>query len=240
MSWKDFFYFSKGERRALTLLLTLIVIAFILLLLKDTYIQPRSETNPVQIITDSMKKDSEIVTAQPKTMPVEKSEKQASQPAKQAAKKHSIKPRLTKSAPTFTQKFPQGTIVELNTADTTVLKKVPGIGSAFANRIVKFRNLLGGYYTVEQLREVYGIDAEKYAQLSAWFIADTARIQKTAINHLSFESLARHPYISYKQARVIVRMRERKGVISGWETLSLLEEFTEEDIAKLNPYVSFD
>lgn len=240
MSWKDFFYFSKGERRALTLLLSLIVIAFVLLLLKDAYIAPRPETITIYAKTDTIRQNSVVAIPEAETAPVEIPTKQEPRPPTQPKKKYSVKPRFTKSTPTFAQKFPKGTVVELNTADTTVLKKVPGIGSVFANRIVKYRNLLGGYYTVEQLREVYGIDEEKYAQLSGWFAADTAHIKKIAINDQSFESLISHPYLNYNQTRAIIRMRERKGPLSGWEALRLLEEFTEADIARLTSYVSFD
>lgn len=238
MGWKDFFYFSKGERRAFTLLLCIITIAFVLLILKDFYTPPPTEpavteTKTIPIASDTTQtKQEEIEVKQP--------ERAAARQTAPARKKYTPKPRFNKSASTFAQKYPKGTIVELNSADTTILKKVPGIGSTFANRIIKYRNLLGGYYSVAQLREVYGIDDEKYAQLAIWFEADTSAIQKRPINQLSFEALSRHPYLSYKQARVIIRMRERKGNLSGWEMFELVEEFTEPDKARLAPYFSFE
>jgi len=242
MSWKDFFYFSKGERRALTLLLFIIALTLLLLVLKDYYIpypqKPQaSETiaqsypgNPVVYKTET-KKDSILPT---------KPEKERVNQTEPPKAKYTPKPRFTKSGSTFSQKFPKGTIVELNSADTTILKKVPGIGSAFANRIIKYRELLGGYAYVEQLQEVYGIDEEKYIALVPWFDTDTANLQKLAINHLPVETIARHPYLNYKQARAIVGLRERKGRLSGWLNLQLLEEFSETDIIRLNPYFSFE
>lgn len=140
---------------------------------------------------------------------------------------------------TRTEKFPEGTLVELNTADTTTLKKVPGIGSTFARRIVKYRELLGGFYTVGQLAEVYGIDEERYAALAPWFITDTLYIRKLDINTLPAADLRRHPYLDYRQAKVIEQLRKQKSRLSGWENLQLIEEFTDMDRKRLRPYLSF-
>ena len=151
--------------------------------------------------------------------------------------------RLTSySQPTYVraEKFAEGTIVELNTADTTILKKVPGIGSAFANRIVNYRTILRGYHSVTQLSEVYGIDEERYLALKPWFTADPSLINKIEINKIPQDSLLRHPYINYAQARVIAQLRRQKGKLTGWENLQLLNEFTDIDKIKLLPYLSFE
>jgi DNA uptake protein ComE-like DNA-binding protein len=128
----------------------------------------------------------------------------------------------------------------LNSADTTLLKKIPGIGSAFAKRIVSYRNLLGGYYSITQLSEVYGIDEEKYNSLIPWFSADASLIKRLDINNLPIDSLSRHPYINYRQARVITQLRKQKGKLTGWENLKLLNEFSEIDRVRLTQYLSFE
>ena len=74
------------------------------------------------------------------------------------------------------EKYPEGTIVELNGADTTTLKKIPGIGSSFARRITKYRELLGGFHHIEQLAEVYGIDEERYSRSRS-----TSRTYRSAV-----------------------------------------------------------
>ena len=137
------------------------------------------------------------------------------------------------------EKWPLGTVVELNSADTTALKKVPGIGSVFAKRIIKYRELLGGFYSVEQLGEVYGIDEKRYESMKSWFSADRSAISLLPVNQLSAKELASHPYVSYKQARVIERQVRKKGKLQGWENLALLEEFTEYDRERLRHYFSF-
>ncbi|MCC8152844.1 MAG: helix-hairpin-helix domain-containing protein, partial [Tannerellaceae bacterium] len=86
------------------------------------------------------------------------------------------------------------------------MKKVPGIGPVFANRIIKYRELLGGFYSVEQLKEVYGIEEDRFSQLKDWFKADALLIRKVYINQLTEEELRSHPYINYKQARAIHKL----------------------------------
>lgn len=140
---------------------------------------------------------------------------------------------------TRTEKYAPGTLVELNTADTMILKKVPGIGSTFARRIVKYRQLLGGFYDVGQLAEVYGIDEERYQALAPWFVADTLRIRRLEVNTLPASALRKHPYISYRQAKAIEQLRIQKSRLSGWENLQLIEEFTDTDKKRLTPYLSF-
>ncbi len=239
MIWRDLLYFSKGERRALVVLLCLITIAFILLLLTDN---PRSEGGEMaeNLPTDTIRGAIQIDTAihipspEPSKRDIPKQTKQSS-----LAGKDYKRTKQASSYP-YTEKYPAGTVVELNTADSLTLKKVPGIGSTFSRRIVKYRELLGGFYAVTQLSEVYGIDAERYEALKNWFIVDSTLTRRLPVNILPTDSLSKHPYISYRQARAIYDLRSRKGKLNGWENLSLLDEFTEEDRGRITPYLSFE
>ncbi|MDR1332461.1 MAG: helix-hairpin-helix domain-containing protein [Tannerella sp.] len=141
---------------------------------------------------------------------------------------------------TRTEKFAAGTVVELNAADTFTLKKVPGIGSYYARNIVRYRDMLGGFYAIEQLGEVYNVDADKYAELLPWFTVDASLVRKMPVNTLSVDSLSRHPYISRQQARAIDRLRKQKKSLDGWENLRLLDVFTGEDVERIKPYLSFE
>jgi hypothetical protein len=236
MSWKDFFYFSKGERRALTLLLCLISSFLILLFFKEEANKQQSlPTRVPESLPETRPETTPSIPKQP--LPSESPKTQTEHPGH---KKYTPNIRYKKSTSVYSQKYPRGTVLELNNADTTSLKKIPGIGSTFAKRIIKYRQLLGGYVSVSQLQEVYGIDEEKYNALAAWFDVDTTKIQKLAVNKLSIDTLIRHPYLNYQQARILVRLRERKGPLSGWQNLDLLEEFNEKDKARLAPYLSFE
>lgn len=137
------------------------------------------------------------------------------------------------------EKYAQGTVLELNTADTTQLKQIPGIGPAFAKRIVNYREKLGGFYSVHQLKEVYGVTPEMYGRLETWFRADGGNIRKICINKLGIEQLREHPYINYKQAKAFYEIRKNKGKLESLSEVTLLEEFSEEDIKRLSYYVDF-
>lgn len=133
-------------------------------------------------------------------------------------------------------KYPEGTLVDVNAADTTELKKIPGIGSGIARRIVAYRNRLGGFYSLEQLNEVEFVSAD----LLKWFKLESDSIRKLPINRVGLDKLRAHPYINFYQAKVIVEYRRKRGEIKSLSQLSLYEEFTEKDLKRLSAYVSFD
>ena len=138
----------------------------------------------------------------------------------------------------FPIKLKEGAHVLLNTADTSVLKKIPGIGSYFARQIVAYRNRLGGYSSVSQLAEIDDFPSEtlSFFQLSA---DDASRIRKLNLNKLTLNELKRHPYISFYQARAIVDYRRLHGALRSLDDLKLLNDFSEDKIRQLQPYVEF-
>ena len=133
-------------------------------------------------------------------------------------------------------KYPEGTLVDVNVADTVELKKIPGIGSGIAKAIVAYRNRLGGFYSLEQLEEIDYVTPE----LLKWFKLEDGAIRKLCINRLGLDKLRSHPYINFYQAKVIVEHRRKRGEIKSLSQLSLYEEFTEKDLIRLSAYVSFD
>ena len=133
-------------------------------------------------------------------------------------------------------KYPEGTLVDVNTADTTELKKIPGIGGGIACRIVAYRNRLGGFYTLDQLNEVEFVTAD----LLKWFKLEGDSVRKLPINRVGLDKLRAHPYINFYQAKVIVEYRRKKGEIKSLSQLALYEEFTEKDFKRLSAYISFD
>lgn len=98
--------------------------------------------------------------------------------------------------------------IELNSADTALLETLSGIGKSLSRRIVKYRDLLGGYYSIEQLREVYGLSTETYQRIYSRLWVDTSKIQKVSISTATFKQLARHPYVGYELARRIDKYRK--------------------------------
>ena len=133
-------------------------------------------------------------------------------------------------------KYPEGTLVDVNVADTTELKKIPGIGSGIAKAIVAYRNRLGGFYSLSQLEEIDYVTPE----LLKWFKLEGGTIRKLDINRWGLDKLRSHPYLNFYQAKVIIEHRRKRGEIKSLSQLSLYEEFTEKDLIRLSAYVSFD
>ena len=125
--------------------------------------------------------------------------------------------------------------IVLNTADTTSLITIPGIGPYYARKIVQYGNRLGGYVSVDQLDEIddFPTEAKKY------LVINNPTPKKLNINQLSLNELKRHPYINFYQAKAITDYRRLHGAIKSLNDLRLLKDFTPEVIKRLTPYVTY-
>ena len=135
-------------------------------------------------------------------------------------------------------KLKAGMHVFLNSADTTDLKKVPGIGSYFARQIVNYRNRLGGFSCIEQLAEIEDFPIESLT-FFAVSTDELGKIHRLNVNKLSLNELKRHPYINFYMARAIVDFRRLHGDLQSLDQLKLLKDFSEEKVRRLQPYVTF-
>lgn len=133
-------------------------------------------------------------------------------------------------------KLKPGEFVDLNTADTATLVKIPGIGPVYARMIVDYRRRLGGFHHVGQLRELEGLPEN----LGDWVHVSTPHTESLHINKLSVTQLRSHPYLTFYQAKAIADLRKREGNIASERQLLFLDEFTEADIERLRPYLSFE
>lgn len=140
--------------------------------------------------------------------------------------------------PRIPHKFQHDTIIDLNNTDTVTLQKIPGIGPYYANIIVEYGHKLGGYKSVDQLKEIKRLREGVYDQIAHWFTVNSSAIQPIHINTASFALLCTHPYIGYDRARAIDQFR-RKSKIRSLSELSLLELFDSITIQKLTPYVVY-
>lgn len=301
--WKDFFYYSKSERRAVYVLLSLIVLLLIAVFIRSGKDYPSSSQVAEKVErTDSSLTQSISRKRNYNTPETHKSETHVlfefnpnsadsielsrlglppfvvknilkyrqkggrfTTPASFARiyglsqeQFSELEPyiRIPKSTPKFQRsasirpvdsvemkrskpiqlKYPEGTLVDVNVADTAELKRIPGIGSVIARNIVAYRERLGGYYELNQLLEVRFVTPE----LLKWFKLGEAPIKKIALNTAGLDKLRSHPYLTFYQAKVIMEYRKKKGKIKSLSQLSLYEEFTEKDLIRLVAYVSFD
>lgn len=137
------------------------------------------------------------------------------------------------------------TILNLRTADTTELKMIKGIGSYRAKQIIRYREQLGGFVSVEQLREVKALqplltDSLSADTLLAHFFIDSVCVVPLKVNSMRVEQLQRHPYLSFEQARAIYELRRKKIHLKHLDQLRTLDCLTEQDIQRLRPYLSFE
>ncbi|MDR2057684.1 MAG: helix-hairpin-helix domain-containing protein [Dysgonamonadaceae bacterium] len=249
MRWKDFFYFSRRERRGILFLIVFVAGVFFGKYLFTPQTLPpveELELSAGQAIAGREEKKEEVAafasdpvasgsnTYRPyrKTgKPPEKRTYYQSQEAPPEPPKRNNYPRVDKLSP--------GTVIEINRSDTTGLMKVPGIGSSFARRITGYRNLLGGFYRIEQLQEVYGMYEELYVKIIPYLTVNPDSIRTIAVHSASVDRLKSHPYINFYQAKAIVEMQKKNGKINDINELSLLEEFSPDDLERIRPYLDF-
>lgn len=131
-------------------------------------------------------------------------------------------------------------VIEINQADTTALIALPGIGSKLAQRIVNFRDRLGGFYTVEQLAETYGLPDSVFQRIRDRFQCNDALLRKININTAAAEELKTHPYLRWNIANAIVRYRQQHGAFKTPDDLQQVEIVTPDILRKLLPYIATD
>jgi competence protein ComEA len=129
-------------------------------------------------------------------------------------------------------------IIELNSADTTELKKLEGIGSSFAKRILAYRNKLGGFSKKEQLLDVYGMDSIRYSGFCDFVSVNKYLITKINVNTATLNEMKSHPYIGYNIALSLVNMRSTQGKFSTVEDIKKSVLVTKSVYEKLEPYIS--
>ncbi|MBZ4188236.1 helix-hairpin-helix domain-containing protein [Niabella beijingensis] len=129
--------------------------------------------------------------------------------------------------------------IDINTADTTAYKSLYGIGSRLAARIVNFREKLGGFYSIRQVGETYGVPDSTFRKIMPYLRLNESVLRKLDINTASYEALNAHPYISSKLAYLIVKQR-RSGPITSIEMLQPLVTQTNDVWEKLAPYIRFE
>jgi competence protein ComEA len=130
--------------------------------------------------------------------------------------------------------------VELNTADSIALDRLPGIGFGFARRIIKYREALGGFYSDAQLLEVYGFRQSLLDSIRPFIRIDISLIRHLHINSATVDDLKKHPYLRYKLASAIVNYRAQHGPFRIADDLKEILLFDSVTIDRLKPYLVMD
>ena len=132
------------------------------------------------------------------------------------------------------------TILNLRTADTVELKMIHGIGSYRARQIVRYREQLGGFVSVEQVLEAKGMENVDADSLLAHFWIDSVKIEAMNVNSVGVQRLSRHPYLRFEQAQAIYELRRKKIRLDSIQQLQQIECIPAETLEKIAPYLNFD
>ncbi len=138
---------------------------------------------------------------------------------------------VKENVPAFSARF------EINGSDSVALTRIYGIGPVLASRIVRYRNLLGGFHDREQLLEVYGIDRERLDMITDQIEVDTCRLVRISINRADFRTLLRHPYLDEYQVRAIMAYKDFRGEIKDPRELATNHILTKEQFNRLGKYL---
>lgn len=233
---REFFYLRKSDRKVILTLLCVIVIALVVIFMAGGNGESNELTPADTLPAKHNNRDSShrqpyhehTKTVYVRTKVIYRDTAYQRGKALNKAEYDSIKAH-------YQEKIKPGEHVVLNTADTTVLKTVPGIGPFFARKVVEYGQRLGGYISVDQLDEIedFPLDAKDYLAIEG------ASPRKLNVNNLTLNELRRHPYISFYQAKAITDYRRLHGPLHSLNDLRLSKDFPPEAIKRLEPYVEF-
>lgn len=224
---KDYFIFNRKEQRGLyvlILILTGLIIADIVI--SDVLPQKQMDFSEFEKEVKEFEKEMRLRDSIDKTGKENKSGKGYF--FSSALRHDSSDTRLNEK---------KELMVELNAADTFDLQQLRGIGPSFANRIVRYRDRLGGYFEKSQLLEVFGMDAERYRMICDHVKADTSFVKKIDLNTVTFKELLRHPYFPFEITRSIMIYRKEHGKINHVEELEDIKFMNDSLFRKIKPYV---
>jgi competence protein ComEA len=238
-SVKSFFYFSKGERRGILLLVFLVLLTIIspriagMLLKYDEEVSPelsKEVTAFLNEMADTSKPNDNEDTYQQHFQTLPAGNISRAEPDRFEKGNSYNKYQNNKSLPINP--------MELNKVDSLALLKINGVGPSFAHRILKYRERLGGYVRTDQLLEIYGMTREKYDLLKPFFLVDPSLIKKVDLNNASFKDLMRHPYSSFELAKAICKFRTQYGRIDQVDDILKAGVIADTSFRKLQPYLA--
>jgi len=131
--------------------------------------------------------------------------------------------------------------VEVNAADSILFELLPGIGEKLSSRIVRYRERLGGFVSLDQLKEVYGINDTLFQQIQKYLELKPGRdLEKLSINRADYKELRKHPYISHVAAKILLAYRRTHEKINNADELLAINGLDKKEMERLLPYLAFD
>lgn len=229
---KNFFYFTRGERRGIFVLLLILSI----LIGVNYYFVNKIRNSRAKILLDE-KYDSLI-----DSLTLLDSIKQAERIEIYRSNQAKCTQEVISNRVIVEEELTQVVTVklELNTADSLQLVGLKGIGPTYAHRIVAYRDLLGGYYSVDQLLEIRGMTQENFDRIQTQVCVNATKIKRFNLNTITYDELKNHPYLTAKQAYYLVKQRNLDYPWKGVDEIQTDEEIlTKKGLKKIEPYLFF-
>jgi DNA uptake protein ComE-like DNA-binding protein len=234
LNWKKAFTFSRSEKRGLLILTMLLILSVTGRIIYFRFIPPTKFIFQIPTgwsLADSldieMQFDSNYATSKYYS-------RNFAYGGRSARKSYGIDsvPVHSYNAP-----FKRSRMVELNTADTIELKGLPSIGPWLARKIVEYREKLGGFYSKEQLLEVYRLTPGKLDTIAPFLLIDTSLVKRIPVNLVNLDELLNHPYMSRSQAKGLLAYREKHGPFGRIEDIRKCLLIDEKTFEKVRDYL---
>ncbi len=132
----------------------------------------------------------------------------------------------------------QNITLEINSADSLQWMQLKGIKAGRARMILKYKSMLGGFYSIEQLKEVYTFNDSLYNSIKANLTVNPALIQKLKVNTVDFKTMVHHPYIKYDGTKCIFALKKNKKITA--DDLKNSSCFSREQLEKVLIYLDFE
>ena len=230
MQWKehvkDWIYFSKKERLGVYIMGSLIALLWVLPTFFTSDIHPLEPLNFSIVQLDSM--ENIFLTRDVK------------QASKSFKSNHAAPHPYSIGSATAMQSKEKISIIDVNIVDSASLERLPGIGEKLSARIVKYRDRLGGFIDINQLREVYGMTDSNFFKFRGRVKVEKGFTPiKIQINKASYRELRRHPYIHHLFAKSVLAYIQSHASISDLEALLAIGSLCKDEVFKVAPYLDF-
>ena len=225
---RNYFGFSRRESRGFLLILPTVMLLYLVPIVYDRILKHSRELDYTKYFDQA----DQIMTSEAMAGRMFRNEG--------LARENNLAQDSTRRVFTYVKPQEPGiNLVPFPEVDSIILQVVPGIGEVLAGRIIKYRESLGGFHQEQQLQEVFGITEEVADRIVEYFPFTPSIYRWVQINELEADELARHPYIHFGHAKVIVAYRKQHGDYVTAEDLLKIRIFNEEWLARLRPYLSF-
>jgi competence ComEA-like helix-hairpin-helix protein len=237
---KHWFGFTRRERRAT---ITLLIIIVLILALRYSFPESRAK---IEDVTDSVLISIANSESSGNNSCSANSDIPSKKPNQGYIKKvyNSGNKKITYSKavyqPSKTGLYQQKVKIDINRSDSSSLVMLPGIGPVLSSRIIKYRHLIGGFVTIDQLKEVYGLTEETFEIIKDRVSADSSLIIKTNINSADYKGLSHIRYLEKYEISSILKFRQLKGRINSISDLTVNKLISTEKAAKVGPYLRFN